>query len=393
MTDLEAFKIAIMKLLKIFLPLAVGCLSIASCTNVAPLDFDDKAQEELLTKRDQLKWAEEKKEHEKNQADSAAIAEKNKENRAKYLADLLEYKKSDHHLMFGWFNNWNPSSPDKEFSLDMLPDSVDWVSNWGSAWNLNDAKKAQLARAHERGIRMTIGWIIENVGSGIVAPEGGWTQYKTADGKVDVNKAIDVYVMALCDSIQKYDYDGMDVDYEPQFASPFKPGNHCGDWNANDLVDHIALISCQQYGNKDRENYFFTRMREELDKRSKEMGKPLMFNINGSLTWIDNKVVKSFDYFIAQSYGNTPRNWIDALNRYRREGVDPVKQLLVTETFQNNESNAKNFDRYARYIKNNGSPIAAGIGAFHINEDWRYGPEYANVRRVIQLMNPTLQPE
>lgn len=366
-------------------------LSFGSCTSVHPIDVDDIPQELLRTKRDQLKWDEEKKEHEKNQADSAAIAGKNKENRAKYLADLRAYKESDHLLMFGWFNAWNPTSPDKEFSLDALPDSVDWVSNWGSSWNLNDAKKAQLARTHERGIRMTIGWIIENVGQGITAPEGGWTQYKTADGKVDVNKAIDVYVMALCDSIQKYDYDGMDVDYEPQFSSPFKPGNHCGDWNANDLVDHIALISCQQYGNKDRENYFFTRMREELDKRSKEMGKPLMFNINGSLEWIDIKVVKSFDYFVAQSYNGTHSGWARSLDKYRSVGIDPSKQLIVTETFENNDGNADSFARdYGTFALKN---EVAGIGAYHINEDWRWGPKYQNVRNAIEVMNPRLVPE
>lgn len=383
-----------MKRFSIYLPLiALAGLALTSCTNVTPLDFDDIAQNELLTKRDQPKWDEEKAMHEKNRADSAALAEKNKENRAKYLADLREYKKSDHLLMFGWFSNWNPDSPDKEFSLDVLPDSVDWVSNWGSSWNLNDRKKAELSRAHERGIRMTIGWIIENVGAGITAPEGGWTQYKTADGKVDVNKAIDVYVTSLCDSIQKYNYDGMDVDYEPQFLSPFKNGNHCGDWNAQDLVDHIALISCSRTGNKERENYFFRRMREELDKRSEEMGKPLMFNINGSLEWMDVKIVDSFDYFIAQSYNNTASSWLNSLSRYQSAGVDPAKQLLVTESFQNKEDNALKFDRYARAVMNGGSPKAAGIGAFHINEDWRYGPEYGNVRRVIQSMNPSLQPE
>ena len=129
-----------MKRFYIFLPLiALAGLVTTSCTKVMPLDFDDIPQNELLTKRDQPKWDEEKKALEKNRADSAAIAEKNKENRAKYLADLLEYKKSDHLLMFGWFNNWNPNSPDKEFSLDALPDSVDWVSNWGSSWNLDAA--------------------------------------------------------------------------------------------------------------------------------------------------------------------------------------------------------------------------------------------------------------
>lgn len=379
-------------ILTLSLPLIAGLL-ITSCSKVTPLDVDDLAQEELLNKRDRLKWEEEKKTHDQNLADSAAMAEMNKENRAKYLADLREYKQSDHLLMFGWFSNWNPSSPDKEFSLAYLPDSIDWVSNWGASWGLDDRKKAELAEAHERGIRMTIGWIIENVGQGITEPEGGWTQYKDEEGKVDVKKAIDVYVNALCDSIQKYDYDGMDIDYEPQFASPFKPGNHCGDWNSTDLVDHIALISCSPSGNKERENYFFTRMREEFDKLSEEMGKPLMLNINGSLSWIDSEVVTVFDYFIAQSYNNTMSSWVNSLDRYASEGVNPGKQLLVTETFQNNDSNADRFDRYADYAQGAGAGKVAGIGVYIINEDWRHGPEYANVRRVIQKLNPALLPE
>ena len=366
-------------------------LTMASCTNVAPLDFDDLPQEELLTKRDQLKWAEEEETYNKNLEDSARIAQNNEANRQKYLADLRAYKASDHPLMFGWFNAWNPSSPDKEFSLSNLPDSVDWVSNWGAAWNLNDKKKADLAGAQERGIRMTIGWIIENVGQGIpTPPEGGWLQ-KDAEGKVDVFKSIDVYVRSLCDSIQKYNYDGMDVDYEPQFASPFKPGNHCGDWNATDGVDHLALISCDQYGNKERENYFFTKMREELDKREEVMGKDLMFNINGSLRWMDIKIIKSFDYFIAQSYHNSASGWVDALGKYSSAGIDPSKQLLVTETFENNDPNADNFaENYGQYVLDHD---VAGTGAYHINADWRWGPEYKNVRDAIELMNPRLVPE
>lgn len=368
---------------------ALGALLLlggTACTRITPLDVDDIPQQELLTKRDRLKWEEEKKTHEQNLADSARIAEENKANRAKYLEDLLAYKASDHPLMFGWFNAWNPSSPEKEFSLSALPDSVDWVSNWGSSWGLDDAKKADLAEAQSRGIRMTIGWIIENVGNGITAPEGGWLQYKDAEGKVDVHKAIDVYVEALCDSIRKYNYDGMDVDYEPQFMSPFKPGNHCGDWNATDLIDHIALISCDREGNKGRENYFFTRMREELDKLSKEMGKPLMFNINGSLRWLDPEVVHVFDYFIAQSYNNAYSSWVSSIDRYKSKGVDPKKQLLLTESFENNPGNAEKFvENYAQAVFNHD---IAGIGAYHINEDMRWGPDYKHVRDAISVMNP-----
>lgn len=34
-----------------------------------------------------------------------------------------------------------------------------------------------------------------------------------------------------------------------------------------------------------------------------------------------------------------------------------------------------------------------GVGAFHINEDHIYGPNYGNIRGAISLMNPPMIPE
>ena len=85
---------------------------------------------------------------------------------------------------------------------------------------------------------MTIGWIFENIGGGgINPPEGGWSD--------DPYTAIDQFAIAITDSIAKYNYDGIDIDYEPAFASPFKPGNHCGDNWDKDWAISKPLISCQ----------------------------------------------------------------------------------------------------------------------------------------------------
>lgn len=369
---------------KIFYLVSAALVGIgfASCTNITPLDVDDLAQEELYEKRDKLKEVAEEESLKENIAKADSIKKANEENLQHYYAALREYKKTDHKLMFGWFVNWNPQSPDPVFNLDLLPDSVDFVSNWGAQWNLDDAKKKQLEHAHERGIRMTIGWIIENIGQGITPPEGGWRQWKNEDGSVDVYKAIDVYVAALCDSIQKYDYDGMDIDYEPSFASPWG-GMHCGDWEEEASgEDILALMSCSQSGNKERENYFFTRLRKAFDELEQTMDKDLMLNINGSLHYIDPSVAHVFDYFTAQSYNNSPGSWVNSLDRF---GYDHSK-LLLTETFQTNERNADAFVKnYAEYANLHD---LGGIGAFHINEDHIYGPSYQNVRTAIQTMNP-----
>lgn len=361
--------------------------SIASCTKIVPLDIDDQAQQELIEKREKPKKEAEDKLLAENKADSAKISEANKVNREKYLEDLRAYKKSDHMLMFGWFANWNPESPDPVFNLDLLPDSVDFVSNWGPSFNLSDAHKAQLKRAHERGIRMTIGWIVGDVGQGINAPEGGWLQWKDEQGNVDWRKSIEAYAQALADSIQKYDYDGFDLDYEPAYISPDGKRQSCGTWDDPSVV---AIISCSQSGNKERENYFYQQLREKFDEKEKVMGKELMLNINGAIHWLDPEAAPLFDYFIAQSYNNTGARWAGSVDRFASKGITR-KQMLITETFQTNEKNANAFvQNYAQLAIREG---LGGVGAFHINEDHIYGNNYGNIRAAIQLMNPAMTPE
>lgn len=364
------------------LSLLVGW-GMASCSDIAPLDVDDIAQAQLL-ERDQKKWAEEAATLAQNRADSARIAEENERLYQVYLQDLRAYKKSDHPVMFGWFAYWNPESPDLTFSLDHLPDSVDFVSNWGASWNLNDIKKEQLARLQNKGTRMTVGWIIEGVGNGLQnAPEGGWSNSPYV--------AIEQYARAIADSIEKYGYDGLDFDYEPSFRSPFKNGMHCGDpqnWTVGMPESEWAvsrpIISCQQSSNKEYENFFFTKLREFIPAHK-------MLNINGSIHYLDASVLDKFNYFVYQSYNNTARNWTatttSTIARARAAGITITpKQFIYTETFQNAENNAKNFDtNYAAVAKSG----AGGIGAFHINEDYLYS-KYANLKRTIQAVNPAM---
>lgn len=345
---------------------------LGACTNIEPLDFDDEAQKVLL-ERDKKRWAEEEVALAKNKEDSARIAEENNRLYEAYLEDLRAYKKSEHLVMFGWFAYWNPTSPDRTFNLDELPDSVDFVSNWGPWNNLSQEHLDQLARAKKKGTRMTIGWIIENVGS-------GFHNMTASDWPDDPYEAIEAYAKAICDTIAKYDYDGFDLDYEPQFASPWG-GMHCGkNWD-REWTYSKPLISCSQNSNKEYENHFFRKMREYLPE-----GK--LFNINGSLGWIDPEVLEVFDYFVAQSYNNTGNSWYQiALGR----GIDP-KQIIITETFQTKKENADKFvNNYAKYAVNTVNRNIGGIGAFHINEDYLHGPNYKNVKEAIQYMNPAFK--
>ncbi|MDY5857964.1 MAG: glycoside hydrolase family 18 [Porphyromonas sp.] len=363
--------------------LAAALVGTASCSKVSPLDVDDEAQAALL-ERDKKKWAEEAETLAKNRADSAAISEENKRLREIYLADLRAYKKTKHPVMFGWFAYWNPTSPDKTFSLDQLPDSVDFISNWGQQWNLGSERIEQWNRLREKGTRMTAGWIVEGVGNGLQnAPEGGWS--------TDPFKAIEQYAQAIADSVKKYGYDGIDVDYEPSFSSPWKLSKHnkmhCGDWvdqTTGAPIDDWSknpnrpIISCSPTENKQYENHFFTKLREYLPKGS-------LLNVNGSIDYLDPSVTSVFDYFVFQSYNNTASRWTSTADRVMSANKDiTADQFIYTESFQNNPANANGFNRYVTYGQRYG-----GIGAFHINEDWLYS-KYNNVRSVISTLNPPM---
>lgn len=360
---------------KVYWALAtLAILASTACSKVSPLDVDDEAQAALLV-RDQKKWAEEAEILKKNKADSALIAEENKRLREIYLEDLRAYKKTKHTVMFGWFAYWNPTSPDPTFSLDHLPDSVDFISNWGQQWNLGPERLAQWDRLREKGTRMTAGWIIENIGDGLKnAPEGGWSN--------DPHTAIEQYARAIADSVAKYNYDGIDLDYEPQFASPFKAGNHCGDWpkSGEEWSTKRALISCSQGSNKEYENLFFTKLREFLPKEK-------MMNINGSIGWIDPKVTGLFNYFVYQSYNAVWSTWVSTTSQVMAANPKiTLDQFIYTETFQTSPPNANAFGRYVTHAKN---VKAGGIGAFHINEDYLYS-KYQNVRSAISALNPPM---
>ncbi|MDD2511621.1 MAG: glycoside hydrolase family 18 [Proteiniphilum sp.] len=352
-----------------------GCFF--SCTNTEALDVESRAVNELYSKRDSLKWLKEDSVRKNNLEDSIAIAQENARLYALYLQDLKSYKESEHPVMFGWFNAWDPASPSAYSQLTLLPDSMDIVSIWGTdkMFALNDQKKEQLREIQAKGTKVIIGWIIENIGDQIDWDKTHWPDEPEA--------AVKAYAKAICDSVQKYNYDGFDIDYEPSYASPFKPGSHCGDWSTP-WEQNKALISCQRDDNKDYENLFFKTMRELL-------GPDKILNINGSIHWLDPVSAKYFDYFVVQSYNGNYASWTSqVLDRLQSAGVKK-KQIIYTESFENKQQNRLNFRRYADFVVNTLNRDAGGIGAYHINEDALDNNNYQQIREAISIMNPSVK--
>lgn len=58
-----------------------------------------------------------------------------------YFAKLREYRQTPHVKGFGWFGNWTGRGSNAQNYLKMLPDSVDFVSLWGTRGNLSEEQK------------------------------------------------------------------------------------------------------------------------------------------------------------------------------------------------------------------------------------------------------------
>lgn len=334
---------------------AIILISVFACdewNTPEALDLEDKAVQDLYSKRDSAKWAEEDKRHEENEKAYQ-----------QYLENLRAYKKTKHPIMFGWFNAWQPDGDDKYKKLSLIPDSMDVVSIWGNWHSLTEEKIKELREVQAKGTKVVIGWIIEDIGDQIKWGRENWP----ADDK----EAIVAYAKAIVDTINKYGYDGFDYDYEPSFKSPFKPGNHCGN-----------LTSCSQKYGKENEILFMKAMRELL-------GPDKLFHLNGSIDWLDPSAAKYFDRFVFQTY-NSGAATFDAWLTPTIERLNiRADQIVFCESFEHSvPKKRQDFPKtYAEYVVAKGGDIG-GIGVYHINEDAKEDNTYINIRTAISIMNP-----
>lgn len=177
-----------------------------------------------------------------------------------YWENLRAYRKSDHQLAFGWFGYWDGGiGASTRGSLASAPDSVDIFSVFGKYYyNLTPLQIKDLRYAQEvKGQKVVFTFLMQNVGLGFEqSPEG-----------------VIKYANALCDSVYKYGYDGIDLDYEP---------NHGGGG---------------YFSSKDE----VARFVKELGKRLGPMsGTGKMLILDGEYDFIHKEIVPYFDLAITR---------------------------------------------------------------------------------------------
>lgn len=209
-----------------------------------------------------------------------------------YYEALREWKKTDHSVSFGWYSAWDDPGTSTTGMLMGVPDSMDIISLWSGAYNLTPGKIEDLRFVREKkGTKVVVCSFLQYVGKGCTPPEydtdeetreafWGWE-----DGNDEAIKAsLAKFAIAIRDSIEKYDYDGLDIDFEP-------------------YVDGAP-------GKLDENFTYFAWLLDELSKYlGPKSGTGRMLIIDGELWNVPKSTATYFDYFVAQAYsvsGGTP---------------------------------------------------------------------------------------
>jgi len=310
----------------------------------------------------------------------------------KYYSELRAWKQTPHVRGFGWFGGWTAKGTDPQKYLRMLPDSVDIVSLWGTHGSLTEAQKTDLKLFREvKGGKVLLCWIVQNLGDQLTPQGKNATDYwVTEKGGGNFLEGVKAYANAICDTIEKYDLDGFDLDYEPGYG-------HSGN-----MATTTAWIS--ETGNVNMYTFIKT-----LYDRLNPKGRIVV--MDGEPYYMDRATSKMVSYYIYQAYDeSTTARALQKLENGGTFGYDEEDYLdnwegksFLTLEFQK-YSKTGGFPRYtssnpeiqkldagrqimdyATMLMPNGKRIA-GIGTYHMELDTE-GGSYRFLRQALNAGN------
>lgn len=327
-----------------------------------------------------------------------------------YYKALRAYKKTKHPVVFGWYSGWTGTGADMNNQLRGVPDSMDIISLWEGAFNLTEEKRNDLKEVREKkGTRvvycqfaMDIGkghtplsvekdFIVDGVkykskGEAMGAYWGWYEGWPNKKGYGDtspegIEKAIRKYARVITDSITKYDYDGLDIDFEPYTGYP-------GD------------ICCYP----ERMDIFLDELSKVLGPKS---GTDRLLMVDAVSLWILNaKSAPLLDYYVIQAYVSRGDNALD--QRFEKirsvfgaveDEATTLSKIIWCENFEaykstggpefttRNGIKTYSLKGMAMYYYPGVDVRIGGVGAFRFNL-CRPINDYLFMREAIQELNP-----
>lgn len=297
-----------------------------------------------------------------------------------YYENLRTFKKSNHQITCGWYKHWLAKGPCRANYLNGLPDSLDLVFlGWGGWKNLTEDHIKDLREVQQKkGTRVLISFVIAGFNNEMLPNdyEGdanefwGWDDFD----KARQDEAIKKFANAICDSVDKYGYDGFDLDYEPNYGG------------------HGILASYPER---------MVTLVQELGKRlGPESGTGKMLVLDGEIMnpSVADRTTKYFDYFVEQSYNAMSPAGLNGRYNGAKRGLVPPEKYVPAVNYEQWETGGGNFSHPELGIIpailgfaywNTADGPKGGVGALNMENDFKQSDrEFSLIRQAIQIMNP-----
>ena len=228
-----------------------------------------------------------------------------------------------------------------------------------------------------KGGKALLCWIVQDVGDQLTPPGKSQSDYWLKEkGGEDPIKACEAYADAIADTIQKYNLDGFDIDFEPGYG-------HSSRNNLMPISQSVKIADTPPEGSTSANKYmnaFIKKLRSRLDA----MGKGKLLVMDGEPYHLSTETSKMIDYYIYQAYWESSSSQVRSkvtykhLDNYIRKTIITVEfeQKWRTGGITNYES-----DAYPELNDKNGVQIydyatldidgirIAGIGTYHMEYD------------------------
>lgn len=304
-----------------------------------------------------------------------------------YWADLRAYKaRTDHEVFFGWFGGWTANSADMINFLESVPDSVDIISIWGDYKNLSPAQREDLHYVQNvKGTRVTYTIFAHKIPDEFMSGE---------NHEVATKEGIEMYAKALVDTMYKYGYQGIDLDYEPGYQEfpgvPF----------SGPLVGPIGVWP--DY--KNNMEIFVKALGKYIGPKS---GTRNLLIIDGVPYHLNPGLAEYFNYGVVQSYNSGGFSDLQRRFDYAAANGWKPEQYIFAETFEGGRYANGGVDHttrpdaagqsevvpsllgMARFLPMYEGKLATrkgGCGTYHMENDYRSTPNYKWTREAIRLM-------
>lgn len=293
-----------------------------------------------------------------------------------YYEALREYKQQKNRkLAFGWYGSWTGSGASRQSKVSSAPDSMDIISIWSQWHSLTPEQIADKEFVQKvKGTKVTYTIFLHDI------PE----EFKDWEGNAEhgiTDEVIERFAKAYCkDSMDRYQYDGIDIDYEPGYAGHDTP-----------LLINNADATPPE---------LFHKTIKEMSKYvGPKSGTGRLFIIDGVPYAVKGEYVDLFDYGIVQAYNSN--GYTDLQTRFDnadKAGWKPEKYIFA-ENFESfwKDGGVSHQTRDGETVNsllgmakfNPTQGYCAGFGAYHMEYEYAHADmPYKWMRRAIQDVNP-----